>query len=115
MPAAGFAAGLAARQAGRIDRELRGGKSGVPLQADTPWSRFGRALEAAHIDHSMSVLEDMYTSPDGVVYYRFRQGKQTRCRRSGGVSIGITGNSMGSLNDAGSTECPKGATWTPVD
>lgn len=111
--AGGIAAGIARHQAGRIDHELRGGKSGVPLQADTPWARFGRAVEAAHIDRSMSVREDETTGPDGVVIYRFRQGNQTRCRRAGGVGLGIAGAS--GVNDAGSIPCPSGAVWTPVE
>lgn len=112
-PAGGIAYGIARHQAGRIDHALRGGKSGVPLQADTPWARFGRAIEAAHIDRSMSVREDEYTGPDGVVVYRFRQGNQTRCRRAGGVGLGIAG--APGVNDAGSIPCPSGAVWTPID
>jgi hypothetical protein len=71
----GFGLNLSRRQAGRIDRELRKGKSGVPDEPDTPMGRFRRGLEAAHVERSMSVQEDSYTSPDGVVIYRTRIGK----------------------------------------
>jgi hypothetical protein len=108
-PAGSFGVGLARRQAGRIDRELRGGKSGVPLQADTPWARFRRDVESAHVNDSMSVQEDMYTDPEGVIIYRYRQGNQVRCRRSGSVGLGIAG--AGGINDAGWITCPKGAAW----
>ena len=108
-----FALGIAKRQAGRIDRELRGGKSGVPLEADTPWARFQRALEAAHIERSMSMIEDSYTSPDGVVIYRRRIGGHSTCYRTGGVGLGVAGT-RGS-NDAGRTECPKGVTWQRLE
>jgi hypothetical protein len=113
-PAAGangsFTVGMAKRQAGRIDRELRGGKSGVPLEADTPWARFQRGLEAAHVERSMSVIEDSYTSPDGVVIYRRRIGSRTICYRTGSVGLGIAG--ARGVNDAGPVSCPSGVTWT---
>ena len=106
----GFALGLSKREAGRIDRELRKGKSGVPDEPDTPMGRFRRGLEAAHIDRSMSVREDSYTSPDGVVIYRKRIGNATFCRRSGSVSpLGMRGIVMG--NEAGDVPCPTGVLW----
>jgi hypothetical protein len=107
----GFALGLSKRQAGRIDRELRKGKSGVPDEADTPMGRFRRGLEAAHIDRSMSVREDSYTSPDGVIIYRKRIGNATICRRSGSINpLGMRGMLFG--NEAGDVPCPKGVQWT---
>jgi len=113
-PAAGangsFTIGVAKRQAGRIDRELRGGKSGVPLEADTPWARFRRGVEAAHVERSMSVVEDSYTSPDGVVIYRRRIGSRTFCYRTGSVGLGIAG--ARGVNDAGPVTCPSGVTWS---
>jgi hypothetical protein len=106
----GFGASLSRRQAGRIDRELRNGKSGVPDEPDTPIGRFQRGLEAAHIDRSMSVREDSYTAPDGIVYYRKRIGNATFCRRSGSVSpMGMRGIIMG--NEAGDVPCPTGVLW----
>jgi hypothetical protein len=106
----GFAVGLSKRQAGRIDRELRHEKSGVPDEPDTPMGRFRRGLERAHVDRSMSVHEDSYTAPDGVIIYRKRIGKATICRRSGSVSpLGMRGMLFGS--EAGDIECPKGVTW----
>jgi len=106
----GFGMALSKRQAGRVDRELRKGKSGVPDEPDTPMGRFRRGLEAAHIDRSMSAREDSYTSPDGVVYYRKRIGNATYCRRSGSVSpLGMRGIVMG--NEAGDVPCPTGVLW----
>lgn len=106
----GFALGLSKRQAGRIDRELRKGKSGVPDEPDTPMGRFRRGLEAAHIERSMSVQEDSYTSPDGVVIYRRRIGNTMICRRSGSISpLGMRG--MLFANEAGDVPCPKGVQW----
>lgn len=107
--AGGFTLGLARRQAGRVDRELRKGQSGVPVEADTPWGRFRRGLEAAHIDNSRTLTTDTYTSPDGVIYYRYRQGNRVRCRRSGGV--GVLPQSMAEAGSAANVPCPGGATW----
>jgi hypothetical protein len=106
----GFATSLSKRQAGRIDRELRNGKSGVPDEPDTPMGRFRRGLERAHVDRSRSVQEDMYTAPDGVIIYRKRIGNATICRRSGSVSpLGMRGMLFG--GEAGDVECPKGVAW----
>ena len=110
-----FTTSLSRRQAGRIDREPRGGKSGVPTEADTPWARFQRGLEAAHVDRPMSAHLDSYTSPDGVVIYRRRVGGRTACYRSGSVAGGVD-SSLGALgnrnaNDAGSIACPASAQW----
>jgi type IV secretory pathway VirB10-like protein len=106
----GFAAGLSKRQAGRIDRELRKGKSGVPDEPDTPMGRFRRGLEQAHVDRSMSVYEDSYTSPDGTIIYRKHIGNGTICRRSGNVSpLGMRRMLMG--NEAGDIPCPAGVQW----
>jgi hypothetical protein len=113
----GFVAGLAKQQAGRVDRELRKGKPGVPTEADTPMARFQRGLESAHIDRSLTLQSDTYTSPDGVVIYRFRQGNRFRCRRAGGVGMPLAGMpgtgsiTAASAGAAGDTDCPKGVVW----
>jgi hypothetical protein len=107
----GFGLSLAKRQAGRIDRELRKGKSGVPDEPDTPMGRFRRGLEQAHVDRSWSVREDSYTSPDGTIIYRKRIGKGSICRRGGSVSpLGMNSMAMGgeAKNDI---PCPKGVDW----
>jgi hypothetical protein len=107
----GFGLNLAKRQAGRIDRELRKGKSGVPDEPDTPMGRFRRGLEQAHVDRSLSVREDSYTSPDGTIIYRKRIGKGSICRRGGSVSpLGMNSMAMGgeAKNDI---PCPKGVDW----
>lgn len=113
----GFVAGLAKQQAGRIDRELRKGKPGVPTEADTPAARFQRGVEAAYIDRTLTWQSDTYTSPDGVVIYRFRQGNRVRCRRAGGVGMPLAGMpgtgsiTAASAGAAGDTDCPKGVVW----
>lgn len=113
----GFMAGLARHQAGRIDRELRKGKPGVPAEADTAMARFQRGLESAHIDRSLTLQSDTYTSPDGIVIYRFRQGNRFRCRRAGGVGMPLAGMpgtgsiTAGGAGAAGDTDCPKGVVW----
>jgi hypothetical protein len=108
-PGGSFGLDVAKRQAGRIDRELRKGKSGVPLEADTPWARFRRGLEAAHVEPGVGVRLDSYTAPDGVVIYRERVGNRTFCRRSGSVGLGAAGTA--GVNDAGNIPCPSGTQW----
>jgi hypothetical protein len=120
-PQGGFTYGLAKRQAGRVDRELRKGKPGVPTEADTPWARFQRGLDSAHIDRSLALQSDTYTSPDGIVIYRFRQGNRVRCRRAGGAGMPLRGMPEGSSlsipgsNAAGDSDCPKGVVWNRDD
>lgn len=99
----GFTAGLAKRQAGRVDRQLRGGKSGVPKEADTPWARFVRGVDDAHIDTSTTGGLDSYTSPDGVVIYRLTVGKRVTCSMTGGIGR------------AGKVNCPAGVPWHRED
>lgn len=111
-------AGRARREAGAVDRELRKGKPGVPAVADTPWGRFTRALEGAHIDTSRTVVSESYTSPDGEVIYRTRKGGKLICRITGGVKPGV-GNAIGPSafdvqggnGTAGLISCPSHATW----
>jgi hypothetical protein len=109
-PPGGFTYSLAARQAGRIDRELRNGKPGVPAAADTATARFQRGLESAHVDRSMTIQTDTYTSPDGIVMYRYRTANGVRCRRAGGVGILLQG--MPDAPAAMNVDCPKGVEWT---
>jgi hypothetical protein len=117
----GFAYSLAKHAAGRIDRELRKGKPGVPTEADTPSARFQRGLDSAHIDRSLALQSDTYTSPDGVVIYRFRQGNRVRCRRAGGAGMPLRGMPEGSslsmpgTNAAADSDCPKGVVWNRDD
>ena len=107
----GFGLALSKRQAGRIDRALRNGKSGVPDEPDTPMGRFRRGLEAAHIDRSLSVHFDTYTSPDGTIYYRKRIGNSVICRRSGNIApLGMKGMEMGG-EVADKVRCPSGVAW----
>jgi hypothetical protein len=106
----GFGLNLAKRQAGRIDRELRKGKSGIPDEPDTPMGRLRRGLERAYKDPSNAVYEDSYTSPDGIITYRKRIGNATICRRSGSINpLGMGGMLL--PNEAGNVPCPKGVQW----
>jgi hypothetical protein len=111
----------ARKQAGIIDRELRGGKSGVPRQADTPWGRFRAGLEAAHIDRSHSTVTESITGPDGVTIYRIRQGDKVFCRATGSVAAPMPGrtegavlagagrfDNLGKSGTGGSIDCPSG-------
>lgn len=97
------------RRAGEIDRQLRKGKSGVPDEADTPWSRFRAGVAAAHVDRSLSVILEAYESPDGVVIYRTTQGGKQSCRMTGSVNFGP--GRAGGGNAAGDVSCPKGVPW----
>jgi len=107
----GFGMALSKRQAGRIDRALRNGKSGVPDEPDTPMGRFRRGLEAAHIDRSLGAHFDSYTSPDGTIYYRKRIGNSVICRRSGNIApLGMKGMEM-SGEVADKVRCPSGVEW----
>lgn len=102
-----------ARQAGRIDRELRKGSSGVPLTAGTPMARFARAVESAHVEPGLGEQIDSYTYPDGVVVYRKRVAGRAFCRRSGSVRGDFVPGASGlaGVNDAGEVACPAGVAW----
>ena len=109
----------AKRQAGLIDRDLRGGKP-APLAPDPelPIVRFRSALESAYIDRSRTMVMDVQTQPDGVVVYRFRRGGKVWCRQSGdgGPSMiehsdaaKLAGaGSGGGGSKAGTVACPSG-------
>lgn len=109
----------AKRQAGMIDRELRGGKP-APLRPDSelPIARLRSALEGAYNDRSTSVTMDTLTQADGVVVYRFRQRGKVWCRQSGGggssaieYSEGAKlagAGSRGGAGVAGHVQCPSG-------
>ena len=110
----------ARRDTGVIDREQRKGKSGVPSVADTPWQRFTDGVGAAYNDRSRTLTSDTYTSPDGEVIYRFRQGGKVWCRISGGVKPGIGGavgggatafDVQGGNGTAGLISCPRHGEW----
>lgn len=108
----------ARKQAGAIDRELRAGKSGVPREANTPWSRFQHSVAGAYIDKSKRTVMQTYTAPDGVITYRYRQGGKVWCRKSGSVEPDMIGRSDAARNmghfsrgngtRAGGVDCPPG-------
>lgn len=109
----GFSLDAIKGQAGRIDRELRQGKPGVPIGADTPWTRFGRALESAHVEPGLAESIDSYTYPDGVIVYRKRVAGVDHCRRSGSVRGDFVPGASGiaGAGDAADVPCPKGVAW----
>ena len=117
-PSAADILARAKRDVGPIERELRGGKSGVPLLADTPWARFRRGLEGAYVDRSHTATMDSYTSADGTVIYRMRVGGKVICRATGDVgppgverSAGAVlagAGSAGGGGMAGTVNCPSG-------
>jgi hypothetical protein len=125
-PSAADILAVGKREAGRIDRELRAGKPGVPEVADTPWGRFRQALAAAHKDRSHTMAMDSFEGPDGTTIYRFRRGDKVYCRSTGGVAAPSSGRSdgailagAGSLDNigfssmAGAVPCPTGNRgWT---
>jgi hypothetical protein len=116
-PSGADIAARARRDAGRVYAELSGGKSAVPDNPDTAWSRFANGVDGAHIESARTETMETYTSPDGVVIYRFRQGNRVRCRMTGGVGLGIPGGytlgqqlagagSAGGAGNAGFVPCP---------
>lgn len=114
----------ARRQAGGIDRDLRGGKV-APLTPDAnlPIIRFKRALEGAYIDRSRTLVTESLTQSDGVIVYRFRYAGKVWCRQSGGSAPGMMERSEGAKlagagsagggSAAGTIRCPSDETgWT---
>lgn len=114
----------AKRQAGAIDRELRGGKL-APLtpDPDLPIARLRNGLESAYVDRSRNLVTESYTQADGVIVYRFRQGGKVWCRQSGGGAAGMMersegaklagAGSAGGAGAAGTIKCPSDETgWS---
>ncbi|MES2295737.1 MAG: hypothetical protein V4582_01780 [Pseudomonadota bacterium] len=98
----------ALRDAGNIDRDLRG-KIAPAARQGTPFSNFQSALAGAHIEKS-PVQMARYTSPDGVVITRVTQGSKVRCYMSGTVNF-----APGVLKDGARPQpvnCPTSG-WTP--
>ncbi len=110
---------IAKRQAGLIDREMRGGKP-APLAPDTdlPIARFRAHLDSAFIDRSRTMVTESQTQADGVIVYRFRRGGKVWCRQSGGSGPGMMdysagaklagAGSRGGSGAAGTIACPSG-------
>jgi hypothetical protein len=114
-PSASELLARARQQAGAIDRELRDGKPAAPLSASGAQDRLARGIAGAYIDRSRTVVSDSYTSEDGVVTYRIRQGDKVLCRKSGSVAPGLEysdaaraagAGSAGSATTAGFVPCP---------
>jgi hypothetical protein len=111
-PAAGDLFERARRASGKIDRELRAGaRPGAEFSADSPRTRFERAMAAAWIDRSNTLKMDRYVSPDGVAITRLSNGSGAKCYMSGTVNF-----VPGILHDSArpqEVDCPpSGSGWT---
>ena len=105
-PAATGVLEQARRAAGPADFALRDGKPLPPLvRADTPFARFERAVEGAHVGGARTVIIDRYVAADGVVITRLTIGSGVRCYTSG-----VVGARNGILED---TSRPKGVSCPP--
>jgi hypothetical protein len=83
----------AKRDVGKIDRELRGGKSGVPAQRpDTPIARFEALMASAFIDRSTAMSIHTYRSADGVAYTRLTRRGAAVCYMGGGGTRAVEVN-----------------------
>lgn len=104
---------LARRDARLIAKEIRTAGSRALTEANTPWARLRRELDAAHVEPVTGVQQDSYTAPDGTIIYRKRVGNRVVCRRSGVVSSNDIG-STGGADSAGDVSCPGQAEWKPL-
>jgi hypothetical protein len=76
------------RDIGKIDRELRDGKPGVPLiRPDSPQLRLERALAGAYRGGPRGFTVDTYTSADGVIITRKTTSSGVACYMSGTVNF----------------------------
>lgn len=110
------------RTAGAVDHELRKGKLAPLDPGDSKWQRFAEAVSNARVDTSRTLVSESYTSPDGVVVYRFRLGGRTWCRTGGGIRPSPFGAQAGGATSfdtaggggfAGTIECPTRVRFKP--
>jgi hypothetical protein len=110
------------RTAGAVDHELRKGKLAPLDPGDSKWQRFAEAVSNARVDTSRTLVSESYTSPDGVVVYRFRLGGRTWCRTGGGIRPSPFGAQVGGATSfdsaggggfAGTIECPTRVRFKP--
>lgn len=115
-------AGRGKRTAGTVDHDLRKGKLAPLDPSDSKWHRFALAVGNARVDTSRTLTSESYTSPDGVVVYRFRQGGRTWCRTGGDIRpspFGAQGggaqlfDKAGGGGFAGTVACPSGVQFKP--
>ena len=115
-------AGRGKRTAGTVDHDLRKGKLALLDPSDSKWHRFALAVGNARVDTSRTLTSESYTSPDGVVVYRFRQGGRTWCRTGGDIRpspFGAQGggaqlfDKAGGGGFAGTVACPSGVQFKP--
>ena len=106
-PEPGFDMDLVRRDASRIARTIAREMPDVPSGKDTPWTRFGRDVDAAHAE--AGVWQDSYTAADGTIIYRKHVGGRTVCRMSG--NVGPENGVIKGVNEAGSIACPARAQW----
>ena len=106
-PDASFDLNLVRRQASRVARTIARELPAVPSGAETPWTRFGRDVDAAHLE--AGVWQDSYTAPDGTIIYRKHIGGRTFCRMSG--NVGPENGVIKGIDEAGSIACPTRTQW----
>lgn len=97
--------------AGPIDKELRKGKSGVPLvPPDTPMARFRLGIEAAYKGGGAGFTTDRYVAPDGVVITRMNYANGPRCYISKLVNASPAAMFNGKMDGgARRVSCPTGS------
>jgi hypothetical protein len=102
----------ARRAAGPADLALRDGKPLPPLvRGDTPFARFERALEGAHVGGARTVIIDRYVAADGVVITRRTTGSRVSCYTSG--VIGARNGILEDTSQKKGVNCPSGNVgWT---
>lgn len=106
-PEPGFNMDLVRREASRVARTIAHEMRSTPSGTDTPWSRLGRDVDAAH--SGAGVWQDSYTASDGTIIYRKQVGGRTICRMSG--NVGPENGIIKGIDQAGSVSCPTRAQW----
>jgi hypothetical protein len=88
QPAPGGLFERALRASGKVDRELRAGAAPLtaPL-AGSPSAHLERAMAAAWIDRSNTLVMDRYMASDGVAITRLSNGSGAKCYMSGTVNF----------------------------
>lgn len=109
----------AAKQQVRKGEAAPRASKGAALQASGKWSRFESLMAEARTDKSPGPVTEMYTAPDGQVFYRTRVNGKVTCRKSGSTGPPAPWRSEGAIaagagreatlgvaNSAGDTLCP---------
>ncbi|WP_143133282.1 hypothetical protein [Pseudoduganella namucuonensis] len=103
---------LIKRDAGKIDRALRGSAPAAPLaRPDSPQSRLERAFAGAARGGFSGYTVDRYVSPDGVTITRRRTAKGVACYTNGPAK-NISGALHRSERDQSVNCPPEGSVWS---